>query len=199
MRKSWRWIRISDEEFMKEHNKKKKIKVSNYGEFRRYNEDGGYKVLEPYTGKSGYLSVNLYVGKLHRLIPVHRAVAETFISLRPKGLVTDHIDGEKQNNRVDNLQFITNRENLRKGRGLKGLKLGPRLPPAEVKGLRILFDNGYPCNVIAKVYNRSEWTVRVIGKRAVYKHKDYEPSLPNWQRRPSQKRVVAGSNPAGGI
>ena len=57
----------------------------------------------------GYLQVNLSGIRIPKL--VHRLVAETFIP-NPLGLRdVDHIDGNKTNNRVENLRWVTHKEN----------------------------------------------------------------------------------------
>lgn len=44
---------------------------------------------------------------------VHRLVAETFIGNIPEGYVVNHIDGDKHNNNVKNLEIITYKENVK--------------------------------------------------------------------------------------
>ena len=62
-----------------------------------------------------YLEVQLYKDGKHRDYYVHKLVAEAFIGPRPAGLVTDHKNGNKRDNRASNLQYITQAENKRKG------------------------------------------------------------------------------------
>lgn len=50
----------------------------------------------------------------HRLYYVHRVMYETFIGEIPDGLVIDHIDEVKSNNRLNNLQVLSHSDNLRK-------------------------------------------------------------------------------------
>lgn len=52
-------------------------------------------------------------GKVYNFL-VHRLVYETFKGIIPKGLVVDHIDSNRLNNIIDNLQLLTPSENSRK-------------------------------------------------------------------------------------
>jgi hypothetical protein len=46
-------------------------------------------------------------------------VARAFLGKRPKNKVTDHKDGNKKNNNIMNLQYISSHENNIKGKGRK--------------------------------------------------------------------------------
>jgi len=70
------------------------------------------KEIKPWSDTRGYQQVKLYNNGIGKSFSVHKLVAETFIG-RPDGeLVIDHIDNDKKNNRVDNLQFISHRQNV---------------------------------------------------------------------------------------
>ena len=76
---------------------------------RVFNQNGTEKKLTP--NYKGYLTVNLsYEGKQH-LKRVHRLVAQTYIPNPDNKPDVNHKDGNKQNNRVDNLEWVTNQEN----------------------------------------------------------------------------------------
>ena len=42
---------------------------------------------------------------------VHQLVASAFIGVMPDGLEINHLDGDKHNNRSDNLEYVTRSEN----------------------------------------------------------------------------------------
>ena len=67
--------------------------------------------LKQYIGHDGYLHVALSKCKKHKRIMVHRLVAEAFIPNPDNKPQVNHIDGNKQNNCVDNLEFCTASEN----------------------------------------------------------------------------------------
>lgn len=88
--------------------------VSNLGRVKslNYNRTGKERVLKPSKDKDGYLIVGLYKngkGKTHK---IHRLVAETFIPNPENKPCIDHINTDKTDNRVENLRFVTQYENM---------------------------------------------------------------------------------------
>lgn len=87
------------------------LEVSNEGRVRSHMRDD--RILKQQTDKKGYcrLSVTVKQKKMH--FKVHRLVAEAFVP-NPMSLPqVNHIDGNKANNRADNLEWVTNIENAR--------------------------------------------------------------------------------------
>ena len=88
-----------------------KIKgFENYGIDRNgvvYNTDNCV-IKSPYTNKSnGYLYVDLYKGNKSHKRPIHRLIAETFIANPENKPTVDHINGNRIDNRVENLRWAT--------------------------------------------------------------------------------------------
>lgn len=73
------------------------------------------RILNQIKVTGGYLNVNLCKdGKLKRF-QVHRLVYQTFVGEIPEGMQVNHIDEDKTNNRVDNLNLMTPKENVNWG------------------------------------------------------------------------------------
>lgn len=90
--------------------------VSDEGRVKSVTLDGVEHILKPQTQSSGYLQVKLSVNGNTTLFLVHRLVGLHFLNL-PKGknaeeLVVHHKDGNTKNNRVSNLEWCTQMENV---------------------------------------------------------------------------------------
>lgn len=86
-------------------------RVSNYGRLSS-NKRGGWRVLSNTNSKGDYLSVVLRGKDNAKSEKIHRLVYETFIGDIPNGkrFHIHHIDGNKQNNRIDNLKLVDSKE-----------------------------------------------------------------------------------------
>ena len=69
------------------------------------------KFLKP-RSKRGYLNVSLSKNKKRKEFRVHRLVAIAFISNSENKEQVNHIDGDKNNNKVNNLEWVTQSENI---------------------------------------------------------------------------------------
>jgi hypothetical protein len=103
MKEEWRPTHISD-----------KYEVSNFGQVRNVNIG---TIQKPRIDKYGYKELKLYLGNYKRkTIYVHQLVVGAFVDseYRNKKLVIDHIDNNKLNNNLDNLQLVSHRFNISK-------------------------------------------------------------------------------------
>ena len=84
---------------------------------RNTNDNGGVlhrkeRILRVSVSRLGYHIAYLYdVNGRKRTIPVHQIVARAFISNPENKPEIDHIDGDKSNNRPENLRWVTHKEN----------------------------------------------------------------------------------------
>lgn len=93
--------------------------VSNLGNVRSVTRVKKGKQLKPIERRHGYLAVQLH-GKGgnergFKAFSIHRLVAEAFISNPNNYPEVNHIDEDKSNNRVDNLEWVTHKQNMNSG------------------------------------------------------------------------------------
>jgi len=88
--------------------------VSNMGKVKSL-KCGRNKYLKDATTIKGYKVVCLSSHGKHMTLNVHKIVAMAFLGEKPSHLIIDHVDGNRANNRIDNLQYITYRANNIKG------------------------------------------------------------------------------------
>lgn len=70
------------------------------------------KVLSPYLTYRGYHSVGLCRGGRVKMTFVHKIVAAAFIGPKPDGTQINHKNGVKTDNRAENLEYVTPRQNI---------------------------------------------------------------------------------------
>lgn len=129
------------------------FEVSNLGNFRskdriiKYKQDG----LRKYPGKSlkvelmqdGYCRIVLMKESKRRRYMCHRLVAETFIPNPDNKPFVNHIDGNKSNNCVSNLEWCTQSENEQHSVNVLGKSMKGKTLPRPVKCIEndMIFDS----------------------------------------------------------
>ena len=89
--------------------------VSNLGRVRSYQRNKQGRLVNQYYDKRGYKVVTISKQSKLKLCKVHRLVAQAFIP-NPEGKPqVNHIDENKGNNCVDNLEWCDNKYNARYG------------------------------------------------------------------------------------
>lgn len=132
------------------------------------------KIIKNFKTKSGYLIVPLTKDGKEIKFLVHRIVAEAFIPNPENKPQINHINGNKTDNQVENLEWATRSENIKHAdknnlRILKGVNnSGSKLTEKEVLEIRsigksktlnelsITYNVTFQC--ISKILNRITWT-----------------------------------------
>ena len=102
------------------------------------------QILSPHKGRGGYLYIALCFGSKHKSFKVHRLVAQAFIPNPGNKPQVNHIDNDRQNNRVDNLEWVTAEENnaWKVACGRSGNKCKKPIKATDIKtGNSIIFES----------------------------------------------------------
>lgn len=153
----------------------KEHQISTFGRIKSFYK-GRVKILKPFVDKDGYLQIALTRSKKFK---VHRLVAQAFISNPNAKPQINHIDGNKMNNHVGNLEWCTDRENNRHAIKMK-LRTYSRnsnraLTDKQVKWCRsvhIPFDEKFGSTALAKIFGISQVSMNNLLKRKTYKDID---------------------------
>ena len=86
-----------------------KYYISSKGSLKNIQTD---KILKMTNKYGDYFSVVLYLNEKRKSTRIHRLVAEAFIPNPDNKPQVNHIDGNKQNNCVENLEWVTAKQNL---------------------------------------------------------------------------------------
>ena len=140
------------------------------------NKMGEIKRLNAYTsGYGGYRRVALRKNSKSYNKKIAILVMEAFSSLRPKGLVLSHNDGNKNNDHLDNLEWVTSKRNseimVEQGRSLKGEKqTSSKLKEKDVLKIIRLLNEGMTLQKIGKMFGVTHENIFLIKKGKTWKH-----------------------------
>lgn len=153
-----------------------KYEVSSEGRVRSLIAKNAPLIMRQNLRKDGYLQVQLKVNQQPKNRLVHTLVDEAFNGNRQPDREVNHIDGDKKNNRLSNLERLNRKENVRHAfkAGLCGSRRGERNPGCTIPDSTIIairsepveFSNGrFPHGSLTKIsekYGVSRSYVRKI-------------------------------------
>jgi predicted RNA binding protein YcfA (HicA-like mRNA interferase family) len=151
--------------------------VSNFGRIKTlYNRYKDVIYLKYNTSPNGYYCVNLVKNKISKTIRIHRLVAEHFINNPQNKPMVNHKDGDKKNNFVDNLEWVTASENIKHSfkNGLSNKKGShhhlSKLDEGDVLVIRILAEATVERKKIAEAFRVSRQCVDSIINGKTWRH-----------------------------
>jgi hypothetical protein len=134
-------------------------------------------ILKPLKTHDGYFFVRLSNGDKFKNIRIHRLVALTFIKGVKHKNEVNHIDGDKSNNRVDNLMWCNRSENMLHAyrSELKcssgELNSNSKLTKVDVMLIRNYYENGiYKQFELANIFKVSKHAIYSIIYRRTWKN-----------------------------
>lgn len=142
------------------------------------NYSGELRKLATTINNKGYECITLYIEQKKVTKKIHRMLLETFKPTEDKSLQSNHIDGVKTNNHIDNLEWVTASRNLEHSyeinlrEPMKGEKnCGAKLTEIEVKQLKGLYLTGqYKQKELAEIFLISDSQVSRIVNNNQWKH-----------------------------
>jgi len=156
-----------DEEWRELPGSEGRYEVSNYGRVRSYRYRKQWHTeplyLKNFVSNIGYLFHRLRIGGVDKNYSVHRLVMLAFVG--PSELEVNHKDGNKTNNHISNLEYVTHRENARHARHVLGKWIGQTRDKVETdrdREIRALAATGISQHEIARRYDVSQPYVSYI-------------------------------------
>ena len=143
--------------------------VSSEGRIR--NKKTG-RILHQYEGTAGYLQLSLRVDNAQTNVRSHRLIADSFFDGDHEGKDVNHIDGNKKNNFIGNLEFCTRQENIRHAFDV-GLKEGSRKVQIRVIETGEVYESIRDCNRVTG-FDHSAISKCLSGKQDNYKGYHFE-------------------------
>ena len=108
------------------------VKLNRWGYMGELKKKG--RVLTPWPDCNGYAVIYIAYPGRREAINVHRLVAVTFLEGSGDGLDVNHKDGIKANNRPENLEWCTRKENMAHALSMGMIKRAKRICGVPIHG-----------------------------------------------------------------
>lgn len=166
--------------------------ISNQGRLRSFRQKGGnkhdlrtrsynrplnrtFRILSPANNGKGYLYYYLYRGGVRHMCSAHRLVAHAFLAPQMGRDVVNHKNNVSTDNRIDNLEWATHKENSLHAKQIgvwtRGEMIGrSRFVDADILRIRELCASGVPQVSVAQQYNCGASAIGSIVRRRTWAH-----------------------------
>lgn len=158
------WVKIKDyEDYL----------ISNLGNVKSI-KNNSERLLKQGLGSSGYYNVALCKDGKPKTFRIHQLVASHFIE-EANNKIVNHIDGNKLNNCVTNLEYVSYSENIQHAYNTNLRKTGEnvycaKLTDKEVLDIRKLLGYNYTRKQLSDMYKVSETTIFRIDTNVDYRN-----------------------------
>jgi hypothetical protein len=153
--------------------------ISNFGRVRRERKRRGAVVggiLKPFPDHAGYLFVNLRKDFAYQRWFIHRLVAFAFHGKPAPKQVVNHKDGDPLNNRPENLEWCSQKENVQHalhilGTFHRGERSGlAKLRDKDIPVIRKMLSQKIPQRNIAATFGVSQSAIAQLKSGTTWKH-----------------------------
>jgi len=148
--------------------------ISNLGRFKSF-KNNKEKILRP-ADAMGYEIIRLFKDKKIYTLKTHRLVAYHFIDNPENKPEVNHKNGNKKDNTIFNLEWMTRSENMKHAilTGLKGIKKGidngnSKLNESDVRQIKNELSH-LTCSKLSEMFNVSRAAIHLIKNNTNWKH-----------------------------
>jgi hypothetical protein len=135
--------------------------ISNRGTIRKINNK---KLKMPHKHRMGYLKVMLYSNGKEKSFYLHRLIAKAFIPNPKNYPCVNHINGTKNDNSINNLEWCTRSQNTQHAYNTGLIKSGKN--HVQSKALVVTDKNG---NDVKILYGNNQWKAFGLDQASVIK------------------------------
>ena len=132
------------------------------------------KAMSRYIGNTGYPMVSLCINGESKRYSVHRIVAKAFLSNPLNKAYVNHIDGNKQNSNLENLEWSTPTENSIHAHehGLANVGKGEKHRSAKltVDKVKYIRESSKTVRELSSMFNVSKQAIRDVKMKRSWKH-----------------------------
>lgn len=161
-----KWVPIEDGKYY----------ISNYGRVKTLTRANNIeKIIKSRIIRStGYLTTSLVLNSGRKWVFIHRLIADHFIPNPNKLPQVNHKNGIKTDNRIENLEWVTAKENINHAhsigimRGRPG-ECNPNTKLTDIQAMEVFLSQEIPINIAIK-YNISRSIVYAIKSKRSWRH-----------------------------